>query len=183
VHIRTQLRIAVKERLVAAGVAGGNVYTHDPRIVGNTKFPVVVVEPEIENGIEIKGNNKRFSPRAGDNKNLGRPLVRSIRFSVTAYAEATGTKDDDGNFVLQGFKDADEAADDVSDTVEVAMFDGDHRLMINGARLGETDLRLLGTGGVRNPETGMRQVGVVHHLFEAVVMTDEGDPSVVSNRS
>ena len=184
-HIRTQLRTAVKDRLVAAGVAGGRVFTHDPRIVGETALPLVVIEPEIENGIEVKGP-RSFAPRALDRKTVGRLQIRKVRFSATAYADTLGPKDADGNFTAID-KDADEAADDLSEAIEAALFDGANRLMTkdsggNAVRLGERDLQLLGTGGVRNPETGARQVGVVHHLFEALLLTDEGDPSTVINR-
>lgn len=183
-HVRTRLRHAVRDRLIAAGVAGGSVHVH-PRSIDENAIRYVVIEPEMETGIEVKGPYG-FRPRQGDNKLVGRLQVRPIRFSVTVYAKDEGQRDADGNIVVLE-KDADEVADDTSADIEGALFDGNNRLMTkdevgNPVRLGERDLKLLGTGGVRDPSTGTRLIGCVHMLFEALMLTDEGDPSNTINR-
>ena len=181
-HVRTQFREAMRERLVAANVAGGedHVFTHDPRLIGQAVLPLVVIDPEMEPSITAKGP-RVFSIRRGDGKKTGRPLLRRIQASLKIYAEPSGPKDQYGNFTSIDV-DADKAADEILAAVEAALFDGDNRLTIDGQPFGEIDLMLLGTGGIANPETGMRQVGALHMLVEATLMTDEGDPTVVSNR-
>lgn len=182
-HARTQLRKSVQARLIAANVAGGAVYLRDPRgAPGFDRFPFVVIEPAAETDVSVKGP-RAFGPRLIDRKLVGRLMRRPVKFSATVVAKETGTEDEFGNLVTLE-KDADEVADDISAHIEIALFDGSHRLMIkdsNGAevRLGESDLVLLGTSGLINPETGFREIGTVHHLFEAVLLTSEGDPETI----
>lgn len=174
-HARTQLRTAVKDCLTAADVAGGNVRTHT-RGLGDDALPVVVIEPETENGIETKGPYP--APRV---------QVRPMSFSVAVYAKDVGVvRDADGN-VTSVEKDADEAADELSAAVEAALLSRTYRLMTkdsngNPIKLGERDLKLLGTGSVRDPITGERVYGAVHMLFEATLLTEEGNPSNTINR-
>jgi hypothetical protein len=172
-HARTKLRNAVRDRLIDANIAGGNVHTHDPRLIGKTELPLVIIESEMEKGIEVKG------PPGS------RIQIRTTNFSITVYAESTYGYDAEGtpNSVIS---DADDAADDLSEEVERAML-GTNKLFYKDSdgtpvRLGERDLTLIGTGAVRNPETGGRMVGVAHMLFEALLLTEEGNPSNTINR-
>jgi hypothetical protein len=185
VHARTQLRKAFKARLIAANVAGGAVYTHDPRgAVGFNRFPFVLIEPGSESKITVSGARK-FSQDASrsDNRRVGRLMYRNTQLSTTVIAKETGTEDEFGNMVDVDM-DADEAADAIQAEIEAALFDADNRLMTKDANgndilLGEKELVLHGTGGLMNPETGSREIGCVHALWEALILTSEGDPETI----
>ena len=191
-HVRTRLRRAIKRRLIAANIAGGRVYSRDPR--GSRSFagfPFVVIEPIAEKKIDVSGARKfAIDIARADNRKVGRVQQRTIQVAITIIAKDEGVEDEFENMVELEV-DADEAADAISVEIEAALFDGDNRLMTEDADgtaipLGEKELMLHGTSGLLNPETGSREIGTVHMLWEALIFTSEGDPERVvggSNRT
>ena len=169
--------------LIDAGVSDGEVRTHDRTPVGKDATSVTFIEPETESGIDVKGP-RYFAPQQSDRKVVGRVQERWIRVNVTTIAKDLGTRGSDGNFTSIE-KDADELADEQSELIERTLLSRYLRYRdANGewVDLGERDFKLIGSSAVRDQSTGERMIGAVASQFEALVLTNEGDPSNTINR-
>lgn len=165
-HVRRQVREAVKKRLIdAVAPLGGRVYLRHPGKLQGPEAPIAIVR-SIEEPVEQEGD---FANRWEKN---------TIRIAVIVFAEDFLTAAGDGQPVLAPGNDWESRCDAIIEEVEPALDPNGPPLVVEGiGPLNESDIRLLHRGPVRDTDTGEEPFGGVRLVYEIPVATVGSRPS------